>query len=194
MTEDQIRRILWRCIWMSRGEAPVDADYAYWIPMWPGLVARGVEINHPNYAEDRVLGWQAGGADVARFGDYANPPTPYHAVPPYPGDVVPPVVVPPGPGPTASDVILAAFQLLEQKIDAVAAAVQAITPPAPGDWLLLEQQIAALRIDVAHLMDVGRDQAARLAQLAGKTAPVYEGTVSAPWPIGTIKITLTPKV
>lgn len=161
MTEDSIRRIVWRCIWMARGEAPVEGDYAYWVPLWPGLVARGVEINHPNYAEDRVLGWQAGGADVARFGPYSISMLPYHDVPPYPGDVVPPVVDPP------------------------------LNPPAPGDWLLLEQQIAALRIDVGHLVDV-------ITILANKPtptpkAPLYEGSVSARWPIGTIKITLTPQ-
>lgn len=142
---------------MSRGEAPTDIDYAYWIPLWPGLVARGVEIAHPNYAEDRVLGWQAGGADVARFGDYAVPPTPYHAVPPYPGDVDPPAVDPP------------------------------YNPPAPGDWLTLEQQIGALRIDVAHLMDV----IGQLANTPPRPAPVYTGTVQVPY-LGSAAITLTP--
>jgi len=134
MTEDAIRRILWRCIWMSRGEAPVDADYAYWVPMWPGLVARGVEIGHPNYGEDRVLGWQAGGADVARFGAYADPPTAYHLVPPYPGDdsgpvILPPVVAPPIPLPTPVDVLLEAYKRIEGKLDAVLAAIAAVKAP-----------------------------------------------------------------
>lgn len=108
MTDDQIRRAIWNCKWMAYGVAPTDVDYNYWAPMWPGLVARGVEINHPNYAEDRCLGWTSGepiaDADRAKFGPYAVPQTPYHDVPPYPGAVAPPVVTPPATDPTQPSV------------------------------------------------------------------------------------------
>jgi hypothetical protein len=126
MTEDQIRRVLWRCIWQSRGSAPVAADYAYWVPMWPGLVARGVEINHPNYGEDRVLGWQAGGTDVAAYGPFANPPSAPHAVPPYPGDDVAPPVVDPPPTPSPSSVE-ARLTAIETQLTIVHGTISALT-------------------------------------------------------------------
>lgn len=121
-------------------------DDGYWSPLY---------TDDPDYAWKRMLGWMAGGADIARFGLYAIPPSPWHGT-----AVDPPVVVPP------------------------------VNPPAPGDWLLLEQQIAALRIDVGHLMDVIAALAAKPAPTV--TAPVYEGTVQIPF-FGSAKITLTPK-
>jgi hypothetical protein len=47
-------------------------DASYWARQWPGLVARGQELNDPQYAEKRLLGWQAGGADVATAGPFAG--------------------------------------------------------------------------------------------------------------------------
>jgi hypothetical protein len=47
-------------------------DAAYWARQWPGLVARGQKLNDPQYAEKRLLGWQAGGADVATAGPFAG--------------------------------------------------------------------------------------------------------------------------
>jgi hypothetical protein len=51
-------------------------------------------LGDPPYWWKRMLGWQAGGDDVARFGLYAVPPSPWHetATPPVVGD--PPVVDP----------------------------------------------------------------------------------------------------
>jgi hypothetical protein len=48
-----------------------DADYAYWTSKWPEMTARGVEINVPDYAWRRLIGWQATGADKAKAGPYA---------------------------------------------------------------------------------------------------------------------------
>lgn len=95
MTENEIRRRIWTNIWKSRGEPPNAGDYAYWMRTWPDLEARGQEISVPDYADRRMLGWQAGGADVARFGEYASSRTPYHDVPPYPGDEAPASSSPP---------------------------------------------------------------------------------------------------
>jgi hypothetical protein len=53
---------------------PNETDYAYWNSKMPELTARGVEINHPNYAWHRLIGWQAGGPDAALYGPFANPP------------------------------------------------------------------------------------------------------------------------
>ncbi len=46
----------------------------------------------PDYFWKRMLGWQAGGADVARFGLYAVPPSDWHRIVIVPD--VPPVVPP----------------------------------------------------------------------------------------------------
>lgn len=67
-----------------------------------------------------------------------------------------------------------------------------IIPPAPGDWLMLERQIAALRIDVSQLMGVVENQNALIVQLAGKKAPTYAGSVRVPF-VGSVAITLTPQ-
>ena len=58
----------------SADREPEPLDYSYWRAEWPGLVARGVEINVADYAWKRLIGWQAGGADVARYGPFATPP------------------------------------------------------------------------------------------------------------------------
>lgn len=94
MTDDQIRRQIWIDIWSSRGSAPNEVDYTYWVGKWSELVARGIELGNPNYADQRVLGMGAGGADVPPFGPYATPPTAAHPVPPYPGDVSVPTPIP----------------------------------------------------------------------------------------------------
>jgi hypothetical protein len=49
-------------------------ELGYWAGKMPELVARGVEINHPNYAWDRLIGWQAGSQDAPRYGPFAQPP------------------------------------------------------------------------------------------------------------------------
>lgn len=121
MTPNEIKQEIWKCSWMSKGEAPSEKDYAYWEGKYPELEARGVEIGIPDYAERRLLGWQASGADAPLYGEYATPPTPYHAVPPREGEVVaePPSVNPPSP-PTQAlgvDEILAAIAALSAKLD-----------------------------------------------------------------------------
>ena len=53
---------------------PSALDFTYWRQEMPGLVARGVEIRHPNYAWDRMIGWQAGPVDAPMYGPFAQPP------------------------------------------------------------------------------------------------------------------------
>jgi hypothetical protein len=53
---------------------PSSADFSYWTPMIPGLVAHGVDIKRPNYPWDRLIGWQAGPQDAPKYGPYAQPP------------------------------------------------------------------------------------------------------------------------
>jgi hypothetical protein len=62
----------------------------------------GYEGDRP-YFWKRLLGWQAGGADVARFGLYAEPPSPWNepAAPPSPAPAPSPAPTPqPTPQPT----------------------------------------------------------------------------------------------
>lgn len=130
MTDDQIRREIWKGKWAAYGHEPTDQDYAYWVPLWPALVARGVEINRPNYAMDRLIGWTSGepiaDADRALYGDYAVPPSPFHDVPPYPGDEVTPVPVP-VPPPIVPSVDIVA------ELAAIKAMLQALSEkPAPN--------------------------------------------------------------
>lgn len=119
MTTDQIKRAVWTLEWQAYGKDRGDADY--WVSKWPELEARGIEIGVPDYAQRRVLGWQAGGADAPIYGEYASPPRPYFApVPPYPND--PPV---PDPGPSVPD-LGARFDVLETKLAQQTAAIVAV--------------------------------------------------------------------
>lgn len=113
---------------------PSEGDLTYWHGKLPEMIARGIEIGIPDYAWKRLIGWQAGGADVARYGPYANPPNPGPsggwATPlvdvsdpvPAPG----PVPVPPMPPETGDPLtaVFAALGALHEEI-AVLRAVQA---------------------------------------------------------------------
>jgi len=87
MNELEIKQSIWRGVWGARGSAPTSADFAYWLSVWPGLEARGRELNDPDYAWNRLIGKGAGGADVAAFGPFAAPPSPLHLVPALPPEL-----------------------------------------------------------------------------------------------------------
>ena len=90
LTHAQIRQELWNARWSAYGQEPSLADEDYWVPMWNDLNDHGeLEMRPPvfNYAFKRAAGWQATGADVALYGDYAKPPTLWYIVPPYPDSV-----------------------------------------------------------------------------------------------------------
>jgi len=114
--------------------APTEADWAYWRGVMPGLNARGLEIRYGGddaaagrrYAWDRLIGWQAGGADVPAFGPYANPPnggpaagwqTPLIDVA---GSTPDPVPVPPPVDPPPLALVLARLVVIEAKQDQLA--------------------------------------------------------------------------
>lgn len=108
-----------------------DGDLTYWRGKLPEMVARGIEIGIPDYPWKRLIGWQAGGADVARYGPYANPPNPGPsggwATPLIDVGVVDPAPVPqPGPPlpPDVPDhlaVVLAALGALHEDVAALRA-------------------------------------------------------------------------
>lgn len=86
-------------------------------------------LKDPDYAWKRMLGWQAEhGPDEAKFGLYAVPPSAWGGVAP-PVDPPAPPIEPGQPNPQAGDVILAAFKVLDGKLDAVLAAVKAVEAP-----------------------------------------------------------------
>lgn len=138
-------RDLWTASWMSKGSAPTAGDETYWRENSAGMLERGPQINHRSpvfpdwepgraYRMDRMLGWQSGGADVPPYGNWANPPTPFHTVAVFPGDAPAPEPTPeplPSPEPTPlPDLPLAAIvdrlEHIETFLRAVAVAVQKI--------------------------------------------------------------------
>jgi len=133
MTENEIRRTIWECRWKAYNEAPTPELNAYWIGKWPELEARGREINVPDYARRRLLGWQAGGADVATFGEFANPPTAYHPVPPFPGDAPPDSASPPPSTAPAPSLVMASIDARLERLETlVNALVQRLPPDYTG--------------------------------------------------------------
>ncbi len=121
MTPDQIRRIVWTLEWQCYGKDRGDAEY--WIGKWPELVARGIEINHPNYAEHRVMGMGAGGSDIPTYGPYSPMQSPlYGPVPPYPGGEPQPVPDPP----PVSDLDLGILGELVARLDKIEAAIVSV--------------------------------------------------------------------
>lgn len=58
----------------SADRPPRGGELGYWAGKMPELVARGVELNHPHYEWDRLIGWQAGPQDKPAYGPYAQPP------------------------------------------------------------------------------------------------------------------------
>lgn len=123
-----IKKIIWTCSWESTGHAPSDRDYEYWLAKWPELVARGQEIGIPDYAERRLLGWQATGADAPKYGPYATPPSAVHEVPPFPDEPPPvpaPPIVAPLPPPVDLAPVLARLDQLDHEVADVKSTMQA---------------------------------------------------------------------
>ena len=74
--EQQFRKLIAADILSSGGRVANATDYAYWLPMLQspcdsGLVTSG-QMTGTEYYHRRILGWQAGGDDVAKFGPYAG--------------------------------------------------------------------------------------------------------------------------
>ncbi len=63
----QLRQVVAQDIQASGGRAANETDFAYWVPK---MQADG---EHLDYWHKRLMGWQAGGADAAKFGPYAKP-------------------------------------------------------------------------------------------------------------------------
>jgi hypothetical protein len=89
---------------------PKHTDPAYWTQ---GVGFQG----DPVYYWKRMLGWQAGGADVARYGLYAQPPSPWRV----PVVSLPTLPDPPSapPDETAAGVlalVLARLEAIEQRL------------------------------------------------------------------------------
>src|SRR4051812_33012651 len=78
-------------------------DVAYW----------GRYLEDPTYFWKRLLGWQAGGADIAVYGLYAEPPSPWnHGAQTGPDPTLPPVD-------TSFSAILARLDFLSAQVSAI---------------------------------------------------------------------------
>ncbi|MFT3841896.1 MAG: hypothetical protein QM723_33200 [Myxococcaceae bacterium] len=86
------------------GREATQADYDYWLPKLQGpndsgFVTSG-QMNATEYWHRRMLGWQAGGSDVATAGPYAGGGGPH-------GDVQPASAVSPGVPPAGTEAMAA---------------------------------------------------------------------------------------
>lgn len=120
MTPTEIDREIYVAKWQTEGQDPNAADWYYWRGKAPELIARGIEINFGGgsdpgraYMREKLIGWQATGADLPRYGPYAQPPTVFHSVP----DVAPPPAPEPKPDPVPAfdiqDVLVAIATIQE---------------------------------------------------------------------------------
>ena len=162
LTSEQIRRQLWAARWAAYGQEPSLADENYWVPMWNDLNDHGeIEMRPPvyNYAKKRAMGWQATGADVATYGDYAQPPTAGHAIPPYPGDepfeVPSPVAQPP---------------FVAQPPEA-----EPVLPMSVMDDVLT--QLAAIKATTDLTLLAVQGQSARIEQIRSEVVQLFESEV-----------------
>jgi len=148
LTDKQIRDQVWQASWMTQGRGPADGDYAYWVPKWPELEARGLELGDPEYAFNRLLGKGATGADVPPFGAYANPPSAYRSVPPSPWADTPapprdpPPDPPPDPPASPPDEENAVLELLVTSMQRIVAGVETISEAATRSAAAIEQLAA----------------------------------------------------
>jgi hypothetical protein len=126
------------------GAYPRDAnadDYAYWNGHKRELYDRGVELRFKgtcnsgdsgfDYFWDRLIGWQATGADAPTFGPFANPPSPLRLLT-RPAPAPAPVLVPePDPeqdtDPLGPAALIAAIDDLTKMIDDLRADIRANT-------------------------------------------------------------------
>ena len=82
---EQLRALIAADIKLASGREATSSDYAYWLPMLQsecdsGLVTSG-QMTGVEYSHRRMLGWQAGGDDQAKFGPYASSPEAQGPVP-----------------------------------------------------------------------------------------------------------------
>jgi len=89
--EEAYRTLIASDIKTAYGREATDEDYAYWLPKLQGPndsgFVTGGKMSATEYWHRRLLGWQAGGADVATSGPYAGGGGPHGDVPPATGVV-----------------------------------------------------------------------------------------------------------
>ena len=98
---EQLKQLISADIKTAYGRDATEADFGYWLPKLQapcdsGFVTSG-QMTGTEYYHRRMLGWQAGGSDVATSGPYAGSPDAHGPVPSA-TDVV-------GPVPSATDVV-----------------------------------------------------------------------------------------
>lgn len=93
MTKTEIDREIYVAKWQTEGRDPNGADWAYWREKAPEMIARGYELNYRSptdpsitdagraYFRERLIGWQAQGADLPSYGPYSARDVAFHSVP-----------------------------------------------------------------------------------------------------------------
>ena len=56
----------------ATGQTPDDSSVNYFLGKWDDLTARGQQLGDPSYAWKRLIGYEAGPGDYAKFGPYAG--------------------------------------------------------------------------------------------------------------------------
>lgn len=141
----QLRTMIRQAGWMAYGREATENDYTYWV---------GDILSDPNGWSDywwkRLLGWEAGGADVALYGDYASQPGPFFAVP---GDTPTPVPQPsptptPTPAPAGNVIILDATQRIDNigdRLTAIENRLSAIESNISGANSTIQRYLPAIQ-------------------------------------------------
>lgn len=116
---EQFKKLIHDDIKTASGREATQADYDYWLPKLQGpndsgFVTSG-QMSGTEYWHRRMLGWQAGGSDVATMGPYAGGGGPHGPV--TPADQVVPGVPPAGTAAMASRPSDARVQQFRQLID-----------------------------------------------------------------------------
>lgn len=154
-------RDLWTASWMSKGKAYDQRDETGWRGYSQGMLDRGRELNYHSqvfpdlepgraYRMDRMLGWQSGGADVPPYGNWANPPTPFHTVAVFPGDALvapePPATPPTDQNPPFIEPtqVLALLQAMNGKLDTLLARATSVTMTTTSDALMSKALVQVL--------------------------------------------------
>jgi hypothetical protein len=75
---DSLRQLIAADIKTAYGSEATESDYSYWLPKLQGPCDSGFvtsgQMTGTEYWHRRMLGWQAGGSDMATSGPYAGSP------------------------------------------------------------------------------------------------------------------------
>ncbi len=75
-SDADLRAMVRQDLWVAYGREATETDFEYWLPKLKGECDSGYvtggQMSAIDYWHNRLLGWQAGGEDVAKAGPYAG--------------------------------------------------------------------------------------------------------------------------